>query len=466
MAVISNSYMKSLLKTIYDTTGVTNNKYQNSPVLSAIKKESWGGGDTFKYACQYGNGGNFGSVYGTVAANKTTGARNLTWEADKGYCFGLFDIDQPEILSSQEEKGAFMSILANKMSACFDGLSKTIAMYMYGGSYGVIDQVQADASVIAGSNTITITRAGAMKLDVGSRFVFASAGADDTALPSSSLLSAICTVTAIDDTTITYTSTAAVSIYKGDYIELYTSRVGNEARGIEGLAEILPSYGARDTSDTRWTNYIGTSFRGIDRSVSTNRLAGQYDNVANHSSSTTPLSDTLVTLLKKTKAAGGLNNMIIVNDEDWDAIGEELGIQKNLWQATNGGITKQSATAGISDLAVAFGQAFIDRVVIDPFCTEGKAYSLEKDDFYFRELGNAGKVIDAVANDQMGKYDVESVGEQGFGTSFGSNVNIDKLFTVNAGDDGDYGPSFNIAAHVYGNFILKKTASAGVADLA
>lgn len=463
MSVISNSYMKSLLKTVY-LSGVTNNKYQNSPVLSAIKKESWGGGKEIKYAAQYGNGGNFGSVYSTIVNNPTTGARNLEWTAEQGYTFGLFDINQPEILTSAEDRGAYMKILSNKMAACFDGMSKTLATYLYGGKYGVIDQLQEDKSIIAGSNTIDVTSAGAIKLDVGSRFQIASAGAANTALPSSALLDAVMTVTAIDENTITFTSTAAVTAYAGDYIELYTSRVGNDARGIEGLADIIPSYFGRDTSDANWNSYIGTDFRGVDRSVSTARLAGQYVAAAN--SGNTRLTDALVSLLKKTKRAGGLNNMIIINDETWDAVGEELGIQKNLWQATNGGVTKQGATAGVSDLAVAFGQAFVDRVVIDPYCTEGKAYSLEKDDLTFYDLGNVSRVLDPVANDQMGKHDIESVGDQGFGNSFGSNVNIDKLFTVTEGAAGEYGPAFNIAAHVFGNFILRKTASAGVADLA
>ena len=47
--LVSNAYMQSLLKTVY-LNGVYNNKYQNSPVLSEIGKESWDGGKEIKYA--------------------------------------------------------------------------------------------------------------------------------------------------------------------------------------------------------------------------------------------------------------------------------------------------------------------------------------------------------------------------------------------------------------------------------
>lgn len=457
--IVSDSYIKALLKTVY-LSGVSNNKYQNSPVLSAIKKEDWGSGKEIKYAAQYGNGGNFGSVYNTLVNNPTSGVKNLEWTATQGYATGFFEINQPEILTSANERGAYMKVLANKMAGTFDGMSKMLAMYLYGGSYGVIDQVKEEFT-LAASNTISITSAGALKLDVGSRFVIASAGADNKAVPSSATLNAICTVTAMDDTTITFSaSVTGENVYVGDYIELYTARVGNEARGIEGLCDILPSYFDRTGSD--WESYIGTDFRGVDRSVAASRLAGQFVKAG---SGATAKSDALVTLLKKGKRAGGLNDMLIVNDEDWDKIGQELGIQTNLWQAVNEGGNKNSVTKGLSDLATAFGDAFISRTVIDPYCTEGKAYMFEKDDLSFYDLGNVSRVTDAVANDQLGKHDIESVGDQGLGDSFGPKLNMDKLFNIEQGTAGEYGPSMRISCNVFGAYVMRKTASSGVACL-
>lgn len=470
MSIVQNSFMQKLLKTVY-LDGVSNNKYQSSPVLAAIEKKNWAGGDVIKYAAQYGNGGNFGSVYNMVANNPTSGAKNLEWEMTQGYAFGLFDIDQPEILTSESDTGAYMSILANKMSACFDGLSKTMAMYLYGGKYGVIDQVKDTGSgiTIQATNTFELTSAGALKMDVGTRFVIATAAQADKAVPGSDLLGSnstpvIFTVTAIDDKFVTATaSVAGGTVYNGDYIELYSARSGSEARGFEGLADLIPTIANRDKSDARWQNYIKTAFRGVDRSVNADRLAGQF--VKAEASGDTRLTDALVTLLKKTKRAGGLNNMIIINDETWEQVGKELGLAANMRQLSNVGSNKNRATFGVSELATAFGDAFIDRTVIDPYCTEGTAYSIEKDDLAFYDLGNVSKVLSPVSNGQMGKYDIKNVGEQGIGSEPTAKLNMDKLFTITPGAAGEYGPAFTISANVYGNFMLRKTASAGVAVL-
>ena len=470
MSIVQNSFIQKLLKTVY-LDGVANNKYQSSPVLAAIEKKNWAGGDVIKYAAQYGNGGNFGSVYNMVANNPTSGAKNLEWEMTQGYAFGLFDIDQPEILTSESDTGAYMSILANKMSACFDGLSKTMAMYLYGGKYGVIDQVKDSGSgiTVQATNTFELTSAGALKMDVGTRFVIATAAQADKAVPGSDLLGSnstpvIFTVTAIDDKFVTATaSVSGGTVYNGDYIELYSARSGSEARGFEGLADLIPTIANRDKSDTRWQNYIKTAFRGVDRSVNADRLAGQF--VKAEASGDTRLTDTLVTLLKKTKRAGGLNNMIIINDETWEQVGKELGLAANMRQLSNVGSNKNRATFGVSELATAFGDAFIDRTVIDPYCTEGTAYSIEKDDLAFYDLGNVSKVLSPVSNGQMGKYDIKNVGEQGVGSEPTAKLNMDKLFTITPGAAGEYGPAFTISANVYGNFMLRKTASAGVAVL-
>lgn len=470
MSIVQNSFMQKLLKQVY-LEGVANNKYQSSPVLAAIEKKTWAGGDVIKYAAQYGNGGNFGSVYNMVANNPTSGAKNLEWEMTQGYAFGLFDIDQPEILTSESDTGAYMSILANKMSACFDGLSKTMAMYLYGGKYGVIDQVKDTGSgiTIQATNTFELTSAGALKMDVGTRFVIATAAQADKAVPGSDLLGTnstpvIFTVTAIDDKFVTATaSVAGGTVYNGDYIELYSARSGSEARGFEGLADLIPTIADRAKSDTRWQNYIKTAFRGVDRSVNADRLAGQF--VKAEASGDTRLTDALVTLLKKTKRAGGLNNMIIINDETWEQVGKELGLAANMRQLSNVGSNKNRATFGVSELATAFGDAFIDRTVIDPYCTEGTAYSIEKDDLAFYDLGNVSKVLSPVSNGQIGKYDIKNVGEQGIGSEPAAKLNMDKLFTITPGAAGEYGPAFTISANVYGNFMLRKTASAGVAVL-
>lgn len=474
MAIVNDAYMQRLLKTVY-LSGVTNSKYQASPVLTSMKKESWGGGKELAYAAQYGNGGNFASDFSAgVNGGFNAGARNIEWKAEQAHDSGWFTIDQPELLTSDSDKGAYMSILANKMSACFDGMSKRLAAYLYGGKFGTVyklaNQTASTGDTVTSPMTIKMDSSAVLKLDIGSRFVIATGGADDAALPSSALLGSnatpvIFTVTGLSDTDVTVTaSTTGGKIFNGDYVQFFGSRdAAGNALGFEGLFDIVPSIDNR--TGANWTSYIGTNFRGVNRTEATDRLAGQFANKANHSGSTTPIADTLVELLKKTKRAGGLNNLIVVNDEDWDAIGAELGIQNNLWQAANQGGNKNRATAGISEFATAFGDAFIDRTVIDPYALQGTAYSYEKEDLTFYDLGNVSKVITPVGNDQLGKYDVD-IGTQGIDDAVTSKLNMDKLFSIeNGAAVGPTGPQFRISAHLFGNFVLRKTASAGVAAI-
>ena len=457
--IVQEQMIRNLLKTVY-LTGVSNSLYQNSPVLSEIKKESWAGGKDIKYAVLYGAGGAVGSNYSEVLNNGST-VLNGEWTMTPGYMTSVFNINQPELLTTASERGAYMSALQNKMVGNYTRLSRTLATYLYGGKYGVIDKVKEDLSIVAGSNTIELTSAGVMKLDVGSKFVIASAGAANKAVPSSALLDTVCTVTKINDKTVTFNATGAASAYTGDYIELYTARNGADVNGIEGLADILPAFAGR--TGTEWDAYIATAFRGIDRSVATERLAGQFVKAA--STGDMRKSDALVSLLKKCKRAGGVNDRIILNDETWDAIAKEFGINSQIVQQINSGNDKNRATKGLTAFQVAFGDAFIDRVVADPYMVEDMAYALDFADLSFFDMGNVGRVIDPVSNGQVGKANISSIGDAGFGDNPNTGINFDKLFTVESGTAGVFGPSLTIGTHVYGNFKLGQTAGAGVADL-
>ena len=464
--LVSNAYMNNLLKTVY-LKGVFNNKYQGSVTLSKVGKEKWDGGEKIEYAAQYANGGNFGSDYAALVNAPTDGARNIKWQMQYGYLTGWFDIDQPELLVAQNDSVAFMGILENKMAATFDGLSKMLATYMFGGQYGVIDQVSADITLSGTSHTFPLTMSGAMKLDLGSRFVIATAGSANAALPSSPLLGSgtVFTVTKIRKNSITATTAAAVSdtVYAGDYLEIYTSRQGATVLGPEGLADLIPYVGDRENDDAVWQAYIGTQFRGVDRSIAEDRLAGQFAVAA--ASGNYRLSETLSSLLKDTVAAGGRNNVVVINNNTFEKIAKELDLSKNLWQQFNGGNEKNGYTAGLSNLDTAFGQAFISRTIIDPYCPEDKAYMFEFDDLKFYDLGNVSRVINPVANDEVGKHDIEAVGSQGLGDEITPKLNWDKLFNIEQGVPGTYGPGMRVSANIYGNFALRKTGSAGVAIL-
>lgn len=435
MAIVSNDYMKALLKTVY-VSGVANAKKQGSPVLKNVKKEAWEGGKELKYAAQYANGGNFGVNYGAIINNMDDGVRNVEWSMEPGHLTGVFSVSQPEVLSSATDRAAYMRIIANKMSGCFDGLAKTLATYMYCGKDGVIGKVTATSG-----QTITVDRSTALKMDLGTKFRIASAVSGYDA-------ATVLTVTAKSKGVITFSGTATPAV--GDLIMLNAK--GSATQGPDGLSDLIPTVRTDDTK----------TFRGVDRSKAWDNLAGQY--VKADASTGAEMANALVSLLKEVKVAGGVNVGLIINDDDYDMIAKALQLNQYYFTGVNSGNDKNHITKGLTSLATAFGDAFTGNAIIDPYCPKGIAYMIDMNDFSFYAMNGVGKVLDPVANDQLGKASVEAVGDAGIGDNPTAQLNMDKLFTISEGAAGESGPTFLIAAHLYGNFAIRDTAACGVCE--
>lgn len=487
---VTDAYMYQLLKRIYKP-GVTNNKPQASPTLSKMKRVAWEGGESLQYATQYGNGGDVGASFSTIVNNPSAiGAQNAQWSMNQGHLAAYFHIDQPEILTSDSATGAYMKIMDNKMSATFDRLAKTLAVYLFGGKYGVVDSVKAGYAIdgtVLDSTTTSVTIAGtqvvlsnlplatSLKLQRGQKFQFASAGAANSALPGSALIGNGAYFEVVSKTKDSVTASvhnasgATLTVYVGDYIEIFGARQGGAytanavAVGPEGLPDLIPSYGDRDANDTRWSTYIGTLFRGVDRSTSEEELAGQF--VAGASTGTMKDMNAITELLGLVKGFGGgqaSKTNVVINNQKWSDIAKELGINAAQWQAINSGNVKNRYTNGVSELSNAFGDAFTD-VTMDLYMPYDTAYMYDEDDLAFYDIGNVGAVLDPTGNDQLGKYEINAVGNQGIGDNPSTQLNIKKLFSVADNvSNNDYSEEMRITAHVYGNFLLEKTASSGV----
>lgn len=433
MAIVTNDYMKALLKTVY-VSGVANAKKQGSPVLKDVKKENWEGGKELKYAAQYANGGNFGVNYGAIVNSMDEGVRNVEWTMEPGHLTGLFSVSQPEVLSSATDRAAYMKAIANKMSGCFDGLAKALATFMYSGKDGIIGKV-----IDAAGQTITVDRSTALKMDLGTKFrVVSDISGYDSA--------AVLTVIGKSKGVITFSGTATPAA--GNLIVLNAK--GSGIQGPDGLADLIP---VARTDDNK-------TFRGVDRSKAWDNLAGQVVTSADHTGA--KMADALVELLKEVKLAGGTNVSLIINDDDYDEITKALGLNQYYFIGVNQGAEKNKITKGVSSLATAFGDAFTGNAIIDPYCPKGTAYMIDMNDFTFYAMNGVEKVINPVSNDQLGKYDIEAVGDAGIGDNPSVQLNMDKLFTISEGAADEVGPTFLIAAHLYGNFAIKDTSACGV----
>lgn len=305
---------------------------------------------------------------------------------------------------------------------------------MYSGKDGIIGKV-----IDAAGQTITVDRSTALKMDLGTKFrVVSDISGYDSA--------AVLTVIGKSKGVITFSGTATPAA--GNLIVLNAK--GSGIQGPDGLADLIP---VARTDDNK-------TFRGVDRSKAWDNLAGQVVTSADHTGA--KMADALVELLKEVKLAGGTNVSLIINDDDYDEITKALGLNQYYFIGVNQGAEKNKITKGVSSLATAFGDAFTGNAIIDPYCPKGTAYMIDMNDFTFYAMNGVEKVINPVSNDQLGKYDIEAVGDAGIGDNPSVQLNMDKLFTISEGAADEVGPTFLIAAHLYGNFAIKDTSACGV----
>lgn len=471
---ISNSTFKHFLRIVYDNTGVVNNKYQASQTLYDMKKEALPLGEELRYLANFDDGGNFGGSYKMISDNATGGATYAEWAMKYGDVHGIFYHTMLADLSTDSSTKAYMRSLEANMSSGFSGTSRDISTCLFGGKEASIGQLQEEITVsqLTGVRIKLKSHAFMQINGVNQRLVFATAGQSNKALPSSPLAAngAYARVTKIlTNNTIEVEFQPAflgLTLYVGDYIQKFGYRDGATAFGLEGFPDIIPVvHNDRDENDSDWVSYANTSFRGVTRSNYGDRALGQFVKAA--PTGKYRYSDALSSLLKLGMKAGNRSSEIklVPNDDKWDQIQKE--IDTNTWQSVNGQAGHIGATIGKNDIAVAFNQAFTNKIYLDPYCWEDKVYMFRPYDFTFCDMGNIGsKVIDSTGNGAEGKAELTAVGSQGFGSVITSEIGTDKLFSVipNGGKD-RHGPLFEIGIHVFGNFKSQETVGNGVAVL-
>lgn len=473
MDIVEQKYLKNLLKTVYEE-GVVNNKIQGSTLLDSIKKENWVGGDSLEYVTNYGNGGLLGgSIKSQAAAEAAFSSIAIPqisrFKMTYGGVSDYFDVDPIAVNASDSDKAAFMPILDMGVNGLFSRIADKAAIYLYGGKYGVIEQVAEEFTIPASgtSKTISLSAAAGAKLQPGTCFRVASAGAANKAVPSSSLLTPLCIVTKVrangDKAEVTFVSNASTetTVYVGDYIELNGSRATTSSSGVEyatgfeGLLDFLPIIG--DRSGDTWEQYIATEFRGVDRSVAEDQLAGHF--IKGDSSDP---AKAFAQALRDTTIYGATNNGIYTSPAMYQKLLDNLDSKTYLQQSTLQGAGKRGATFGANDLGFAFKKAYLDDIRVDTRAFDNVAFSIDPADLVFKTLEDAGRVFGPVSNGEIGKPEVNGFGDKGLTTD--KTGDIDRIFQIIPGIalSGNHAYSTRVAGHIVGNTMLKKTASSAV----
>lgn len=445
----------AILKESYAEKEVQNLIERNSPTLAKIKKVP-GYGKYYVIPMLYSRGGAVAGDFTKMTALVSATARNKAMQVTYGQAFSGFSISPKEHLASDTDPGAFVQLIREYYFASTEALRKTIGGAIFGAGYGEVAPVLA----VDGTSQLffTMSAHGAMMLDVGSKVQFATGPTPDGAYRAGGAV----TVSKIEDlgndtVKVTVGSAYGATVAVGDWAEIdgFRDGSGNPLLFV-GLRGWLPTIGNR--TGATWTSYIGTSFFGVDRSVYPSRLAGQF--VLRNTGGGEKLSEAMVRGVRLVRRAGGVPDMIVVNDVDFGTIINEIKANQYQWQAINGPNAggQLKATTGISSLMFAFSSTWVQYVVDDPYCPVGMGYVLETESVGMAMLSNKKPIDTEVpVTNEGGSPKISSQDMPPMEYRW----NIDDLLATAPSDTVD-GQGARISTQFFGAFFVRNPAHCAV----
>lgn len=445
-----------LYKIWYTEKELQNLLFRNSPVLEKIPKKRIGG-RAYNYAQMWGRGGAVAGDATVAAANAASTARIAEVSAGIGKIFSVFNITDLEKLASQDSRSAYAPAAIAKMFAGTEGARKTLASCLYGSGFGELTTINNGGAVLAGASTMIVRSV--IGFEVGTQFVV-TAGPSTTALPGSALigggLGTVFTVSAIDDATQTLTFAPVVP--GGGFVDFAwlclngCRDAGGNSLCPEGLGALIPSYFNR--TGVNWAAYIATAFRGVTRSVSTSRLAGNFF----LRTGAMLFCDALVEGIRLCRRQGGRPDMIVLNDQDLATITGELQTNTNYMQMINTGDKndKNMVTRGLENNAYMFSTSYLNLVYDDPFCPQGFAYILDSSALDLVTITDAEKILKtSISGNEPG---APSVLEAKDATGQPFQLNIEDYLSIQPGALVADGAAAQVIINLFMNFALYNPA--------
>lgn len=461
--ITADAGIKNILKVWYKE-GVENLLVpRNDPLLREVQFTKVEGKEQ-RFAALYSRGGAVSADF-LVAKNKAARtAKNAEFIVTPGQLFSSYVFNAKEVQSSLSKKGAYMKIAGNKFFAANQAFRATLAASLYGRGFGEIGLWTSAASatdmVANTAYTLNLPLDATAKIDIDSSIVLKTTVAGAEAVE--------CVVTAIDESTGDVTvlpqanydvanSTTYVIALKGS-MDGASGAAGNPIMpmGLDGWLPIVN--GRKDgTEDTKWSTYIGTTFMGVNRSVAPDRLAGQFYQEAN---SGAKKSDSVLALLRKIRRAGGVPDIILLNEGDWYSLAKEIETTNTLFtQTAEKG--KKKATMGFSDFAAGFSTNWVDNVYDSPYVPAGKFYILDKTAVEYFVYTNADPVKDGIDGNNPGKQDVMSADDKGHEND-PFKLLIDDVLSVVPGEATSDGESVRASINFFGSLAVTNPSVCGV----
>lgn len=446
-AITADQSILNILK-VYYKDGVENLMFRNSPLLKKINKTRVEGKQQ-NFAAVYSRGGAVAGDFLIAEAKAAENVRNAEFKVTPGQIFSVFSYNAKEVQSSLSKKGAYMKVAGNKAFAATEAFRKTLAAALYGRGYGEIGVV-ADAITFTANTPadLPLTDDAMMKVAVGSTLVL-----KESVAATNNLITL--DVTALDGNVATVTPRTSYTGVGGEIVALAGSMdaSGNPYLPM-GLDAWLPIVSGRSTAT--WASYIQTPFFGVTRSVAVDGLAGSFVGIT----ASEAKKATVQKLLRKVRRYGSKADMIVMNDNDWLALADEIQSTNTYFTQTSSSGRRQ-ANVGLNKLTAGFSTNFIDNIIDDPYCPQGKFYILDSDVVELWSYTNAEAVNDGVAGNEPGKPDAEESNNKGKEND-PYKLLIDDFITTEPGTATSDGPAVRVTFQLFGSFVILDPSVCGV----
>lgn len=265
-----------LFDRVYSDKAIADAATRDRPFSRMVKKSKGLQGENFRYKIKYGNAGSVGGTFATTQAAAGT-SKGVQVAVEPALKYGIIQLDGPSLLRSQG-KGATIELITNETDSVLDEMYAHLSFDLLHSGNGIRGRRSS-----ASSDVITLTDAN----DVRNFSVGMPVGASDQA-DGSSPRTGTTTVSHVDPSagTITLTSAAAITSFaNNDYLFV----PGEPGTCVDGLGLLVPLTAPSS----------GESFRGHDRSVDTQRLAG-----ARLNNTSAPIHENIGTLATMIQSQG------------------------------------------------------------------------------------------------------------------------------------------------------------------
>ena len=462
--ITADQGIKNILKVWY-REGVENLLVpRNDPLLREVKFTKVEGKEQ-RFAALYSRGGAVSADFLVAKDKAARTAKNAEFITTPGQLFSSYVFNAKEVQSSLSKKGAYMKIAGNKFFAANQAFRSTLAASLYGRGFGEIGlwhspTSSATAMVANTPYTIALPLDATAKIDIDSSIVLKTsvAGAELVELVVTDIDESNGTVTGLPQAGYSVVdNTVYVVALKGS-MDGASGAAGNPIMpmGLDGWLPIVN--GRKDgLSDTNWSAYIGTPFYGVTRSVAPDRLAGQF---YQETSSSAKKSATVTALLRKVRRAGGVPDIILLNEGDWYELAKEIETTNTLFTQTSEK-GKKKATMGFSDFAAAFSTNWIDNIYDSPYVPAGKFYILDKTAIEYFVYTSASVVEDGIEGNNPGKQDVMDADNKGHEDD-PFKLLIDDVLSVVPGEATSDGESVRASINFFGTLAVTNPSVCGV----